>query len=204
MMKLALAALAAALPHAATAENSECSITNTPSCPSGKVLILGEGCMSDCDDGAAGVQNDCDDFCDAGRCCQTPHVLTGTELTADATTNGVAAALTNTGYEVTWERYSDATCTTAKAEFVGGLPISGRSATCIAQVNDPDNDPTNFGWYGYCPGETGKGYVEYIVTMGEGQASPTPSASCPSGGATGKGSASARPRAILRWIACKS
>ena len=158
MMKLVFVALVAAYPHAATAgipaqeQESTCGAESVTCPTAGDELDTAEPCMSDCDTSTAGVQDICSDFCNADRCCYTPHVIRGTALTTDATTNGVQAALTDTGYLVSWERYSDAACTLndgAGGEYIDALPISGLSATCISNINSPgDADGgTPFGWY---------------------------------------------------------
>ena len=195
-MKLVLVALAAAYPHVATAQELESTCgAESVTCPTaGDELDTAEPCMSDCDTSTVGIQETCSDFCNDDRCCYTPHVVRGTALTADATTNGVEASLTDTGYLVSWERYSDAACTLndgAGGEYIDALPISGLSATCISNINSPgDADGgTPFGWYGYCPGATGKGYYEYTLSSGASQ--------CPSS-ATAKGSALACDRACMR------
>ena len=201
MMNLMLATLVAIIPHLATAETeTTCDAQSaTISCDTGDVLDASEPCMIDCtacsDDCSA--PGSCSDFCNADRCCYTPHEVAGTELTADATSNNVLAALTDTDYKVTWERYEDDACTQPAGEYIDGLPISGRSATCISQINGPDeDDPTRgtpFGWYGYCPGETGNGYYEYTLTPGASQ--------CPSG-STAKGSAFVYDRARNPGLKC--
>ena len=204
MMKLVLVALVAAHLHAAIAQEQESTCgAESVTCPAGDELDRSRDCISDCDTSTAGVQDTgpglsgCSTNCNADRCCYTPHVIRGTALTADATTNGVQAALTDTGYLVSWEEYSDAACTLNDGkggEFIDGLPASGLSATCISQIH---GGTTPFGFYGYCPGETGKGYYEITISSGAEYTLSSFASQCPSA-ASAKGGAFVCDRACMR------
>ena len=140
------------------------------------------------------------DECNADKCCYTPYVVGSIAPGASAT---------DTGFDFTYEEFSDVACTTRKTDFEGGM-ITGTSATCVPQSVEGGTTP--FGFYAYCPGLTGTGAYEYVLAS-EG-ADRCPPAAGADGGASARftcrqpAHAMRVFRAVLspprrRWLLCR-
>ena len=142
------------------------------------------------------------DECDADTCCYTPYVVGSIAPGASAT---------DTGFDFTYEQFSDVACTTRKTDFEGGM-VTGTSATCVPGRSQGGWGTTLFGFYAYCPGLTGTGAYEYVLAS-EG-ADRCPPAAGAEGGASARftcrqpAHAMRVFRAVLspprrRWLLCR-
>lgn len=135
-------------------------------CP-GDQILKDDGlqtCREDCEDHTPGTQTDCGDFCGPQECCEDIYSAQGPDLVAYCEGEGnCASALTDTGYQFTYDQFTDSSCTQSAGVF-GAAPVSGTTATCVSTTYDSGGeDETPLGFFAYCTAD-GRAISEYVAS----------------------------------------